>query len=108
LGHDQEVTGYSVQEFEALDDTGRRALCVRLGEELARRLAGAADFDAEARAIVEELRAAGHDLWSYDDDGEGYQVWCADWVGRQRPRTLLIIFDRPGVEVVWDRGRSPA
>ncbi|HEY4058664.1 MAG TPA: hypothetical protein VGM39_18755, partial [Kofleriaceae bacterium] len=45
----------------------------QLEEQICARLCG--DRPAvEARRIVEELRALGHDLWSFDEDDE-FQIW---------------------------------
>jgi hypothetical protein len=54
-----------------------------------------------AASIVQELRAAGHDLSSFDA-GDDWQEWQADWHHPLGSFTLRLSFREPAsVEVAW-------
>ena len=64
-----------------LATTDRPEFIEELGEELTRRLRAAMDPENEGRAIIEELRNLGHDLWSFDESDD-FQIWTGDWVAQ--------------------------
>jgi hypothetical protein len=53
------------------------------------RLRAAKDRSVEEQFIVRDLRALGHDLWSFDDNGDG-GAWCADWTRPDAGPTLVL------------------
>ena len=86
------------QDKEAL-----QSRCERLAEQLYKQLlAGGLPF-----LLVEDLRRLGHDLWSFDEDGEGMGMYCGDWSG-SRKRTggeLVLEFEASRfVYVSWKVG----
>jgi hypothetical protein len=99
----------------------RTSLVVDLGAELTRRLLASGDPEKESRRLVEELRALGHDLWSFDESID-FQDWCGDWVSPKQPYELFLSFSyregeaptaealfqerRPGPKLVSAEGRE--
>jgi hypothetical protein len=65
------------------------ALCEELSLLLTERLRAATDRAVEERLIIEDLRGLGHDLWSFDDNGDG-GAWCADWTRPSAGPTLVV------------------
>jgi hypothetical protein len=63
---------------------------------LTQRLRAAVDPAAEEKLIVADLRSLGHDLWSFDDNGDG-GAWCADWT-RPAPGPTLVLETTLGVD----------
>jgi hypothetical protein len=62
-------------------------------------------FFSFSKQSIDRLRALGHDLWSFDSDGEDFETWCGDY-SREGHRPLTITFRYPGrVQVDWS---SPA
>jgi hypothetical protein len=84
--------------FHRTGDTA--ALCEELSVVLTERLRAAADRVVEEKLIIEDLRGLGHDLWSFDDDGDG-GTWCADWT-RPRAGAALVVRTRYGLDPDWD------
>ena len=79
----------------------------KLCEELAAQAAGSfADltgttWSTVGTSIVQQLRASGHDLMSFDD-GEGLQEWQATWHHPRGTFSLFLSFRAPAsVEVTW-------
>jgi hypothetical protein len=95
----------------SLDAEARSARVAALRLALMDRLsivASAGEFFAQSRGLVEELRALGHDLWSFDSDGEEFETWCGDWT-RSGGGSLTITFRYPvQVEVAWREDRVDA
>lgn len=69
-----------------------------LGDELARlvldRLKRARDPELEARAIIEDLRHAGHELWSWDESID-FTVWGDNYVDPPSRNRFLIEMQWP-------------
>ena len=68
--------------LEAMSAEARAAALEDLRAEIDRRLSGLGEWDAywrQADAIVKELKRAGHDLWSWDYDGERRRLWGWDY-----------------------------
>jgi hypothetical protein len=63
-----------------------------------------------AYSAIDALRLVGHDLWSFDEDGQGWQAWCGDYSKPEGSQTELILeFRIPDrVEVTWLRGKPKA
>ena len=89
--------------FTVLAAPEREWLCARLRVYLTHRLARAENFYGEISRIIQDLRAQGHDLWNFDQDGERTSIWCPDWTSSETPRPGLILeFEAPAsVSVTW-------
>ena len=60
------------------------------------------EFFEHGRQLIEELRTLGHDLWSFDSDGEEFETWCSDWTRVDGGGLLSVTFRYPHeVEVAW-------
>jgi len=95
---------FSKSHFVSLtDEQARNELCLELAATLARRMGQATDFGNEARRCVEELRALGHDLWSFDESDE-FQAWCPNYEQHTGPG-IVITFSVPDEVIVeWATG----
>jgi len=97
---------FSPEAIRRLDEPARsdrlRELAASLRDRLSSDMA-VAEFFAQSRRLVDELRSLGHDLWSFDTDGESFEIWCGDWTSAAGGR-LLITFGYPReAEVTWDQ-----
>ena len=70
------IVGSSETAFEASADPA--SLGAELEAALLPRLMAAPDRFAEARRIVEDLRRAGHVLWSWDESDD-FSIWGDDY-----------------------------
>jgi hypothetical protein len=77
----------------------RGGLCRDLAALLHERLACAPEFQRGVKTLIEELRALGHDLWSFDEDDDA-SIWCQDWTKAAAPG-IVITFRTTGVDVTW-------
>jgi hypothetical protein len=77
---------YSRAAFLSSPDA--RALAGELAAVLTHRLRANATEEEEA-AIIAELRALGHPLYSFDDFGCG-GIWCDDWVTRRADGDMVL------------------
>jgi hypothetical protein len=78
-------------------------LCQQLAKESAGRFAQseAAAWSSVAASIIEQLRAAGHDLVRFDS-GDDWQEWQAEWHHPLGNFSLMVSFRAPrSVEVAW-------
>ena len=76
-------------------------MCARLASQISGRLGQSADFHAACYSVVEELRAGGHPLWSFDE-GPDFQAWCDDWTKPIGGPTLSLHLSAPDyVEASW-------
>jgi len=77
---------------EAFEGSGEpERLALELEATLERRFAAAADcFDA-IHELVDELRALGHPIYSFDESDD-FAIWCDDWVSPSSPNELIIDF----------------
>lgn len=79
--------------------TARCAALARVASDVVRQR-GERDFHGVVQQVVDDLRAAGHDLWSYDEEDE-FEVWGPNYVDGSRAG-LIITFHADGrVEAVW-------
>ncbi|TQF09051.1 hypothetical protein FJV41_46655 [Myxococcus llanfairpwllgwyngyllgogerychwyrndrobwllllantysiliogogogochensis] len=78
---------FSYESFAQTRDQTR--LSCELEQVLAVRLKSAAAPDAEGHRIATELRALGHDLWSFDESTD-FQIWCGDWKSPKHPGELTV------------------
>lgn len=104
LSEPMERAFYSSDVVEALADRARSARLTSLEAELAKRMtvvSTVGEFFARSRELVEELRALGYDLWSFDSDGHEFETWCGDWT-REGGTPLVLSFRYPRtVKVEW-------
>lgn len=49
--------------------------------------------------VIGELRAAGHDLWSFDEHDE-FELWCHNWTRSQQPG-ISLEFRQGAVVATW-------
>ena len=86
--------------LEAMDENERVSALANLRPGIDARLAELGDWDAywaAASQIVKELKRAGHDLWSWDYDGERRQLWGWDYgKSPKKAGRLQIQFDFKG------------
>jgi hypothetical protein len=96
---------FSPGAIAALEANERVERLHRLEAALARTLgqdASPAQFIDRTREAINELRALGHDLWSFDSDGDTFETWCGDWTRPEMAGPLTITFRAPAsVEVGW-------
>ena len=95
--------------LDALPDPDRVARLHELEVVIARRVGAATTPEAflrECRLVVDELRALGHDLWSWDSDGEN-ETWGGDYMHPETAGRLLVMFEfRGSTRLAWWNGLS--
>ncbi len=92
---------FSKTVFLAATDDIRLKLCDELASLLLVQLKSQQEFHSAVGDIVAELRAAGHDLWSFDASDE-MEAWCPNYVEPSEPGLVLTFFvDR--VHVEWSK-----
>lgn len=95
-----DARGFRYAAFAELPAPEREQLCAQLRVYLTHRVSQAQDFYGEISAIIQELRAQGHNLYNFDEDGEGLSVWCPDWT--KALAGLVLEFEAPAsVGVSW-------
>jgi hypothetical protein len=87
--------------FSDADGATRDALCRDLERLLAARLEAAPDREAALEQVIAELRALGHDLWSFDQN-DVFEVWCPDWHVPSGPG-IVVTFAGLAVSVEWSQ-----
>ena len=100
---------YSRRNFE--NSTDSVSLAQGLADLLTERLRGAKDARAEAGAIILDLKALGHELFSWDEASDG-QTWGDDYV-RSGPQRIIVELrfpddDAPSASVDFGPWPSPA
>jgi hypothetical protein len=78
--------------FEGLSESAMRTLCDELATFLSQRIS-LSSFHRDIYKTVEELRSAGHDLWS-QDEGDDFQVWGPNYDAPSGPG-LIVSFRAP-------------
>ena len=53
--------------------------------------------------VVEALRAAGHELFGFDEDGESFELWTTDWSKPSRSGLTLTFDIEDGARAEWAR-----
>lgn len=92
---------YSFRKLKQAAPGVRLAELSRLAQELTARLGAGSNFEKDILAIIEDLRALGHDLWNFDQDVE-WQIWSHDYATPRPGAGLFLRFDAPSrVEVTW-------
>lgn len=77
----------------------REERCQELAHVLTERLRGASTFHQSVYSLVSELRALGHDLWSFDESDE-LEVWVPNYQTPSGPG-LVVTFTPSQVTVDW-------
>lgn len=99
---------FSRRVLEALPPAARAERLQQLSFELSKRLAGICDgakFFTATRELVEELKGIGHDLHSFDSDGETFDAWCGDYAHPERADKLTLTFTMgEGARAEWSPG----
>jgi hypothetical protein len=86
---------FSRSVLEALPPAVRVERLQQLSVELSKRLEGirdGAEFFTATRELVEELRRFGHDLRSFDSDGETFEAWAGDYARPEGTSKLTLTF----------------
>ncbi|MEO8553660.1 MAG: hypothetical protein ABI678_26985 [Kofleriaceae bacterium] len=89
-----------------MDESHRDELLGELGHALTERVQRNHDLDKVIAMAIAELRGLGHDLWSFDSDGE-WEIWCPNYATPTGPG-IIIHFSRELVSVSWTRRWRPA
>jgi hypothetical protein len=100
------IGAFSRARLEGAPDEERRLLLGELRHIISARLAHFADQAAywrQVRIVIEELKQAGHDLWSHDYDGSGRELWGWDYMDNDRAGKLQIQFEYGGAVRTWWR-----
>jgi len=101
---------FSRSVLEALPPAARAERLQQLSVELSKRLEGirdGAEFFTLTRALVEELKAIGHDLSSFDSDGETFDAWAGDYAHPERAGKLTLRFTvGEGARAEWSPGEE--
>jgi hypothetical protein len=87
------MTWISRSDLEALPPGARAAALAELRTAIDDRLSKRDDYWRETLAIIAELKAAGHDLWSHDYDGEARHLWGWDYMRLATAGRLQIQFN---------------
>ncbi len=90
---------FTKQAFLVATEPVRTELCVELGAYLLARINASHDFHATVYTVVAELRALGHDLWSFDESDDT-QTWCPNWARPSGPG-IVVVFSPDAVNVEW-------
>ncbi len=94
---------FSRAKFDGIHEADRDALCTRLAAAITKRLASDLHFHDLVGSVVSELRALGHDLWSFDQDGDTFEIWCPNYAHPTGPGLVITFrFDGP-TEVRWSK-----
>lgn len=93
------LTEFTKQRF-AMANPSEREVCSRLATAISRTLTAAERFHAAVATVVADLRAVGHDLWSYDEEDE-FEVWGPDYARPSGPGILITFRAEGSAEVTW-------
>jgi hypothetical protein len=91
--HEVHMTWISRKDLESLPAAERPEALARLRAMIDQRLSGATAYWPETQAIIAELKAVGHDLWSHDFDGDGRHLWGWDYMRLDTAGMLQIQFN---------------
>jgi hypothetical protein len=86
---------FSRSVLEALPSAARVERLQQLSVELSERLEGirdGAEFFTATRELVGELQRLGHDLRSFDSDGETFEAWAGDYARPEGASKLILTF----------------
>ncbi len=97
----REMQPFAKSELDTLSPADRLARCSALGDLLTLRIRTARNFHSAVRAAVSELRALGHDLWSFDESDD-FEIWCPNYAQPSGP-SLVLTFHTDEVVVEWSK-----
>jgi hypothetical protein len=104
---DSDLSRFTRESLDGLKQAERKAWLRALRDAIVARLAHArshCEFFEAADAIAQELKDAGHDLWSWGYDGTAVEQWGGDYTRPDRAGHLLLEFEWPGVaRLTWHR-----
>jgi hypothetical protein len=86
---------FSRSVLEALPSAARVERLQQLSVELSKRLDGirdGAEFFTATYELVGELQKLGHDLRSFDSDGETFEAWAGDYARPEGAGKLTLTF----------------
>jgi hypothetical protein len=86
---------FSRSVLEALPSAARVERLQQLSVELSKRLEGirdGAEFFTATRELVGGLQKLGHDLRSFDSDGETFEAWAGDYARPEGASKLILTF----------------
>ena len=98
LSGPMEPSLYSADVVETLGAADRATRLATLQLELVSRMAGVStveQFFVRSHELVDELRLLGHDLWSFDSDGEEFETWCGDYTRGTHGAPMVVTFRSP-------------
>lgn len=101
----REMHGFSKAALEQLPVSERVARCCELSALLTQRMADATDLHRAAHGFVSELRALGHDLWSFDESDD-FEIWCSNYAEPTGPG-IVATFRREEVTAAWSNPTEP-
>lgn len=90
---------FSKVEFVGVPDSVRAERCDELARVLTDQLKGVVKFHERVASLVTELRAAGHDLSSFDESDD-MEVWGPNYVHPSGPG-IVVTFRPDDVSVEW-------
>ena len=93
---------FSRQEFLGLPEPERKLRCAELARLLTPRIKGSPRFHHAVTSVIEELRALGHDLWSYDASDD-MEAWGPDYVKHTGPGVTVRFYIDDETEVGWSK-----
>ena len=96
--HIESLKRFSRDAFER--SASPEGMCADLQKVLLPRLTAASDRLGEAHAIVDDLRRAGHVLWSWDESHD-FSIWGDDYANPPLPTRFLI-------EMRWPSDDEPS
>ena len=88
-------TRYAFDYLSGLEPDARQAVL--------RDLESDCEGSTTLRQVIGDLRKLGHDLWSFDEDGEGSESWCADWTMSRPGQALALELQDGKVTATWTR-----
>ncbi|MCU1282270.1 MAG: hypothetical protein JWM53_5816 [bacterium] len=92
--------GFERDRFREATDSQRTALCGELAVVISGRLREAAKFHDGVMRVVSELRTAGHDLWSLDEDDD-FEVWGPNYATPTGPGIVITFRANAPSQVNW-------
>lgn len=93
-------------QLASLDNAARAARLKELNDYLSARLRGAPDFLDEVGRLVMELRAEGHDLWSWDESDD-FAIWGPDYTKPSMSGLIVDFRMDEGVDATWCEDADP-
>jgi len=94
------MTEFDRARFEHADDPARTGLRARLSTLVSERLRGAPNFREMVSTLVSELRAQGHDMWSWDEDDD-FAVWGPNYSKPSGPGIVVTFRAHDESTVDW-------